>query len=203
MRDSEKDHDTVVQVLAAFVRQHSPVPDPEVAAMSGELDIPGPKDDVQAALTVLGRRPNRSETQLDLSFTALWRVDLRGARLRGANLFGTEFHGADLRSADLEETLLSAANFQDAQVGGLILRGANLVGERVAADLTVSQLLSTTFDSATQLPLNLASDPEVKRQRIVKRRRTRLAGVGRGKPAEERAAELALVRVLQTRVAPR
>ncbi|GGZ89993.1 hypothetical protein GCM10010371_57390 [Streptomyces subrutilus] len=142
MRDSEKDHDTVVQVLAAFVRQHAPAPDPEVAETSGDTDLPGPKDDVQAALTVLGRRPWRNESQVvDLSFTALWRVDSARARLAGANLFGADLQRADLTGADLKSARLSAATFTGAQVKGLDLRGADLTGERIAAHLDVSQLL--------------------------------------------------------------
>lgn len=164
MRDSEKDHDTVVQVLAAFVRQHAPAPDPELPDPSDQMGFPAPKDDVQAALTVLGRRPARSESQVvDLSLTALWRVDLAGARLAGANLFGAELQRADLTGADLKRARLSAAVFTDAKVKGLDLRGADLVGERVAANLDVSQLLQATFDKSTRLPLTLGNDAEVKK----------------------------------------
>ncbi|WP_420082858.1 pentapeptide repeat-containing protein (plasmid) [Streptomyces sp. JL4002] len=164
MRDSEKDHDTVVQVLAAFVRQHAPAPDPEVAENSGETDVPGTRDDVQAALTVLGRRPWRDESQaVDLSFTALWRADLVGARLAGANLIGAELQRADLTGADLKEARLAAATFTDAKMHRLDLRGADLVGEGFAAHLDVSQLLQTTFNQATKLPLNLSTDAEVKK----------------------------------------
>lgn len=63
MRDSEKDHATVVEVLAAFVRQHAPAlmsreraADDEEDAEVREDSPRSPAEDVQAVLTVLGRR---------------------------------------------------------------------------------------------------------------------------------------------------
>ncbi|MFE5517286.1 pentapeptide repeat-containing protein [Streptomyces virginiae] len=164
MRDSEKDHDTVVQVLAAFVRQHAPAPALDAATASRKAALPAMRDDVQAALTVLGRRPRRVESQVvDLSFTALWRADLAGARLADANLIGADLRLADLTGADLKRARLWAVRFTDAEVKGLDLRGADLVGERVAAFLNVGQLLQTTFDQTTKLPLKLSADAEVKK----------------------------------------
>src|SRR5664280_1778444 len=52
--DSERDHRIIVEVLSAFVREHDPptATDPSVTG----LRIPS---DVQTALTVLGRLPQR------------------------------------------------------------------------------------------------------------------------------------------------
>ncbi|MEU5218898.1 pentapeptide repeat-containing protein [Streptomyces sp. NPDC020807] len=165
MRDSEKDHDTVVQVLAAFVRQQAALPDPDLPDPGDQIPRPGPKEDVQAALRVLGRRPNRVESQrLDLSFTALWRVDLSGARLEGADLFGAELHHADLRYTDLKGAELGAVELEDAELAHADLRGANLAGRlNIAAKLEVDQLLQAVFDKHTKLPLHLAHKPEVKK----------------------------------------
>lgn len=63
MRDSAKDHSTVLEVLAAFVRERA----------SAQNSIT-PTADVQAALTVLGRRPKRHEP---------FALDLSKAHLRG------------------------------------------------------------------------------------------------------------------------
>lgn len=87
MRDSEKDHQVIVEVLASFVRQHAPirqharVPDGEPAAEPASRH---PEEHVQAAVTVLGRRPERAETmRINLSG-----IDLHGADLRHARLVG-------------------------------------------------------------------------------------------------------------------
>jgi hypothetical protein len=88
--ESSRDHDTVVQVLAAFVREHASIGttrpvlwiDPPPRLRKGQASgDPQPVTEVQTALTVLIRRPTRDEHEpLDLR-----RSDLRGADLSGMN----------------------------------------------------------------------------------------------------------------------
>ncbi|KKD09723.1 pentapeptide repeat-containing protein [Streptomyces sp. WM6386] len=127
MRDSKKDHATVVEVLAAFVRERAAAGNEEGADEKGIK----PDEDVQAALTVLGRRPihgdgpsciNLRHTDLrgaDLSDAKLDQVDLRGARLQRAHfarasLRDAVFQGAALHMADFSFTQLSGAIFYQA-----------------------------------------------------------------------------------------
>ncbi|UXY27563.1 pentapeptide repeat-containing protein [Streptomyces sp. HUAS TT20] len=127
MRDSKKDHATVVEVLAAFVRQRAAAGNEEG---SDEKDVK-PDEDVQAALTVLGRRPihddvptyiNLRHTDLrgaDLSDAKLDQVDLRNARLQRVHfarafLQNAVFQGAALHKADFSFTHLSGAIFYQA-----------------------------------------------------------------------------------------
>src|SRR5215217_410104 len=94
--DSERDHPTVVEVLSAFVREHSqPSTDDSVGDDNGGPLAPPPEPgerkpttDVRAAVTVLGRLPQRGHIS---------RGNLEGAWLRGAHL-----EGADLDWAHLE-----------------------------------------------------------------------------------------------------
>ncbi|WP_406322557.1 pentapeptide repeat-containing protein [Streptomyces sp. NBC_01637] len=163
MHDSEKDHETVVQVLAAFVRQNAPLPDPDLPD-PGEAP-PAVPDDVQAALTVLGRRPKRMESQnLDLAFTALWHADLSGADFSHANFFGSDMRYVNLTGARLKGALLGGADLEHAMLKDADLRGAELVGSpyRVGAKLTADQLLEARFDEATELPDVLRNHPAVK-----------------------------------------
>lgn len=180
MRDSKKDHDTAVQVLAAFVRKHAPAPDPDLLRPDErDVPMPAPKDDVQAALTVLMRRPTREEKQpLDLSFTDLRRADLSCGYLRDADLTGAALDRADLSGAVLAFAHLAGADFADANLTNTDLRGADLVGDRLAAQISVEQLLETEFDASTKLPLHLANHPQVKptpvkRLRVFTRNRAR------------------------------
>jgi hypothetical protein len=78
-RDSEKDHWPVMELLTTYVRENSPVTDRGNAQESGVAKKPRPRTDIQAILTVLGRRERRYERIGQV-------IDLHGANLRGANL---------------------------------------------------------------------------------------------------------------------
>jgi hypothetical protein len=131
MRDSDEDQPAVMEVLAAFVRGHAPRKPGAPAAPSAtpgatppapQVSPPvSPPADVQAALTILGRRdPGHDRgTYLDLQRVDLRGADLRGAHLRGAYLGDADLRGADLRGADLRGT----------DLGGT--RSANLQGARL------------------------------------------------------------------------
>ncbi|WP_063806780.1 pentapeptide repeat-containing protein [Streptomyces regalis] len=126
MRDSEKDHATVVAVLAAFVREKAPAQeqDSEDAERSVEFS---PPQEIQAALTVLGRRPVREERfRIDLARTDLCGTDLSGARLANADLRRANLELANLADANLAEASLYEARLQRADLRAANLEGANL-----------------------------------------------------------------------------
>ncbi|WP_433288387.1 pentapeptide repeat-containing protein [Micromonospora sp. CA-244673] len=150
MAESDRDHNTVVEVLAAFVRERTrPASAPSATtgpigaehAMSvhtaGLLVQP---TDVQAALTVLGRRPHRPESNsVDLA-----RTDLRGADLAAANL-----QRAELTAANLQGAVLSAANLQGADLVEANLQRADLVEANLqGADLTAANLQRADLEHA-------------------------------------------------------
>jgi uncharacterized protein YjbI with pentapeptide repeats len=141
--DSKRDHPTVVEVLSAFVREHS-------QPSTGDDDKGGePTTDVLAAVTVLGRLPQRTQVSrgnlegayvesAELEHAHLERANLRGAHLRGANLDWAHLEGAILQRAHLEGAYLQhahlqgadllGANLEGAYMGGANLRGAHLNG---------------------------------------------------------------------------
>ena len=149
-RESEADHWPIMEVLCAFVRERT--------AWAEERESPTTAAaDVQAVLTVLGRRARgheqREEQRLDLRRTDLRGVDLSDlhleraclleAHLEGADLQGVHFEGADLRrahlsnadlveanlkGADLREAHLQAAYLVEAHLEGADLGGAHLEG---------------------------------------------------------------------------
>ena len=130
MRESPADHSTVVAVLAAFIREKA-YADPSVIDLSTlvtQQSEPKPSTDVQAALTVLARRPKRPEPDsLDLSRTDLRGADLRWARLEGASLEAAWLHYANLSSANLKDAFLRGAQFQHAWLVGTDLDDADLI----------------------------------------------------------------------------
>ncbi|MFF7525123.1 pentapeptide repeat-containing protein [Streptomyces pseudovenezuelae] len=141
MRDSPKDHATVVEVLAAFIREHAPAP-PRDDPPSQSGDQHQPSEHVQAALTVLSRRPDQHEQ---------FRVNLRRTDLRGAYL-----EQAHLRRADLTEARLEGANLFEAQLGEAILSGANLrEADLRKAELEKAGMLKSVLAGAQLKSANL------------------------------------------------
>ncbi|MFD3890865.1 pentapeptide repeat-containing protein [Streptomyces microflavus] len=117
MRDSEDDHDTVVTVLAAFVRQHAGI----------GLGVPRPDEPVQAAITVLGRRPMRREAaRIDLRRTDLTGLDFERANFRRARFGGADLRGANLLRADLTDVWAPNADFRQSYAVSTKFDGANL-----------------------------------------------------------------------------
>jgi hypothetical protein len=180
-RDSERDHPTVVEVLSAFVREHSDpaqiiAPNPMISSARSM-----PPTDIQAALTVLGRLPHRlGVSRGDLAGAFLVGADLTGANLSGARLIGANLSGARLIGANLSGALinradlsgadLAGANLSDAWLGSTMVSGArfsdlqtlrnpvtnirNPGGVEVIrlVGLTQEQLDSVVGDAHTQLP---------------------------------------------------
>jgi hypothetical protein len=155
MLSSEKDHGTVVHVLASFVRVQSRSTEPGARSPSG-----GPGEDVKAAMTVLGRRPECAESDrlrlsdsylrattlrcARLNCAALRRCDLERAHWERASLVGAEMDGANLKNADLEY-----ADLRHASLEGAILTGARLMGAHLAnASITHGALSQTQLDQA-------------------------------------------------------
>ena len=193
--DSQRDHPTVVEVLSAFVREHShptrtTAPNPTIAkvlaallrgrsvpaevqqsspARSGDNDPKGPAPqpkpttDVQAAVTVLGRLPQRrgvSRGDLSSALLAgarLGGANLSGARLDRANLSGARLGGANLSDAwlnraNLSDAELDRANLSDAWLAGADLSGAGLGG----ADLSGAALFGADLSGAGLNRANLS-----------------------------------------------
>jgi hypothetical protein len=109
--DSARDHPTIMEVLAAFVREHSHEPWPPPAGDEpGEPSGRRTRPDVQAAVTVLGRRnPRHDRQRINLADVELTGADLSGARLTGADLTRASLTDATLLSADLSGADLSGA----------------------------------------------------------------------------------------------
>jgi uncharacterized protein YjbI with pentapeptide repeats len=156
--DSERDHPTVVEVLSAFIREGSrkqgtPRAGQGTVQQAAETDTPAPESDatprpptdIQAALTVLGRLPQRPEIpRADLS-----EAQLSGAQLQKANLSGAQLDGANLSGAQLEKANLSEARLDGANLSGADLIWADLSGAWLAdVDLSGAQLLGANLSRA-------------------------------------------------------
>ena len=124
--DSPRDHWTIMEVLTAYVRQNAPL-DPNRPYTEGER----PRTDIQAILTVLGRRetgPNRERfgQSLDLTKSRLCGANLRKANLRWVDLGQTNLQWARLRQANLQQAKLVGANLEGARPVEANLRETDL-----------------------------------------------------------------------------
>jgi len=174
MIDSARDHPTLAEVLAAYVREHAPrARNATVESASGDQaqstsadSSELPTTDVQAALTVLGRRPSghAERGHLDLRWTKLIGADLTDADLAdaylqdadlsfahiwGATLTGALLHNANLYAANLNNADLSGAILTGANLTSVILTGANLTSVTLwGANLTHTRLLNANLRDA-------------------------------------------------------
>jgi hypothetical protein len=137
MRDSPGDGPTVVEVLCAFVRTNGLTP----TRPADPSTIPTVPEDVRAAVTVLGRRPDPGDSHLDFTGTQL---SLPGISLRSANLAHANLAYANLRFANL-----TGADLSGADLSGADLSGADL---RRTKNLTGAAVRCSKVDGQTQLP---------------------------------------------------
>jgi hypothetical protein len=144
MWESKGDHWAVAEVLAALIRERS--------AASSDGGITRQRD-VQAALTVLGRRPHEDKRELDrlrLGHAKLTKTLLRGGRLDGASLRYAQLDGARWEDASLIGTKFRGAVMTGACFEGAVLRNAGLQETDLSeVNFTRTDLLAANLTGAT------------------------------------------------------
>jgi hypothetical protein len=162
-KESEEDYYwPIMEILAAYVRQRTPRTSETDADTNEAMRSTHREPDVQAALSVIGRRTRRYEegdTRIDLEGTDLRNAEFIDANCTGiwfwrADLRGANFERADLRLAMLEDANLSSAEFRDAKVNEAALHSANLED---VLNLTQEQINLAEGNDETKLPDGLAS----------------------------------------------
>lgn len=145
-RDSHDDRIrlAVYEVLTAYVRKHAAW-DPNSPPLDAEdpmVALQRRKPDVQAVITVLGRRDfSLGDPILDLSDTDLRNANLRIADLRRTFMVDAHLEGADLFDAHVEAANLSGAHLEGADLFGAHVESANLTAAHLAgANLTAAHL---------------------------------------------------------------
>jgi uncharacterized protein YjbI with pentapeptide repeats len=166
-KDSPKDHWPIMEVLTAYVREHAKKnptkATAKTSAPNSQVQIPKPAVDIQAILTVIGRRTmtykNGEDQRLDLHETDLSGADLRGLNFRGVDLNFARLSEADLERADFDDAALVLANldganlrlsnFSEALLRGAGLRGAFLISATLErADLSQAILSHAILNQA-------------------------------------------------------
>jgi hypothetical protein len=155
-RDSEQDHWPIMEILTAYVREQAPIREasPNETALSRlERPLPTPTTDIQAILTVLGRR-TRTYGKGEEQSLHLAETDLRGVDLTYAHLENAFFRLSRLDSAYLMEAHLEGVSFHRAHLERATLWQARLEGTDLAyahlehADFTDAHLEGAVFTHA-------------------------------------------------------
>ena len=186
-RVSKEYHWPIMEVLTTYVRMHASVQKTQDKQLSSNSEKPGtnnamrpatvpidaPRPDIQAILTVIGRRERSFEQGkdeiLDLSNTNLVKAylsnaTLSNAYLSGAYLYDADLSGANLSNANLNDTHLSGADLSGAHLNGADLSDAHLtaipsLGVADLSDAHLTAIPSLGVSDAvglTQEQLNLA-----------------------------------------------
>ena len=136
-RESADDHGPVMEILAAFVRQNAP-------RTQDDVSKPRPPEDIQAVLTVIGRRDRsrREANRIDLSSTDLAKANLSGAYLPNVILSGSDLSEGVLNHACLRDADLSKANLSFADLIQVNMSRACLVGTDVTRAFMVNANLA-------------------------------------------------------------
>jgi hypothetical protein len=169
-RESEEDYWPIMEILTAYVREHAPWPPEEPSSEEEVEEGKPPEADIQAILTVIGRReryPGHKESErLDLQGTNLRRssalseahlagayfmgTNLSNAILSGADLSGADLSGADLLEADLSRANLKGADLSDANLAEADIGGADLSEADIGgADLSGAHIGKAHFSEGT------------------------------------------------------
>lgn len=140
-RDHPSQHGLITQTLGAFIRERAPAPTGRF--VDGRYEPPTPADvfvpprtDVQAALSVLGRRERDHDRPMDRPM--LMSVNLSGYDLSGGDFTSATFRGSYLCGTALTGTRLAAASFdyanlERADLFGTDCMGASFVGAAAAS----------------------------------------------------------------------
>jgi uncharacterized protein YjbI with pentapeptide repeats len=164
-RDSERDHWPIMEVFCAYIRNPqncgSPVPLPGAEGSAAKtfqnwLPLVEPRTDVQAAITVIGRRSvariayeRKHGFSLDLSEANLQRSAMTNCDFSNANMNGATLDGAVLGFAHMEAVRFGGASLQRATFEGAFLNYAMFPGAALQnANLNSATLKGVWFDGA-------------------------------------------------------
>ncbi len=186
--ESQRDHWIIMEILTAYVRENAPFNQEALHSNDHQHSTANGNDsfqqnrlptNIQAILSVIGRRKwlaeeveqnhflNLRKTNLkyaDLRAAWLIGANFRGANLERANLMGVNmagaflaeanFRGANLLNASLEGADLRKVNLQGAKLTGVNFHGANFTGANIkGADLSESLLNEVNFSNGRLKPI--------------------------------------------------
>jgi uncharacterized protein YjbI with pentapeptide repeats len=162
--ESEKDQRSILETLCAYVRENSPleIPDDKTAASAFRRNELAPtiprRADVQAALTIIGRRPESVQLRAKQDG---WRLDLRNTNLIAYDLSELNYDRARFDNSLLNTANMIGSSFDYCLFERTFMRGAKMKGARFRStnfadcDLTRAEIEATDFGCATFVDTDL------------------------------------------------
>lgn len=114
--DNGRDHVRIMEILCAYIRENTAVPDLEESADRVRPFVP--RTDVQIAVDVVKRR---NAQQIEREEAAKYRLDLRRSDLRGMDMSRGSFKGAILTRCRFEFANLDDSDFSGARFDHSVL----------------------------------------------------------------------------------
>ena len=162
--DSQKDHWAVMEILTAFVRENShkihTKQDADNKIYKQEDNPIKPREDIQAIMTVIGRR---KWTETEIGGLNLVGVNLMGIRISNANLEKINFGGANLQYAlvantNLKRSFFHNANLSEATFGNVDFEGThffetNLNNAHFGLSFTGGNSSGSHYEYSKNIPL--------------------------------------------------
>lgn len=134
-QDSLRDHIQIMEILCAYVRENSP--ESRLDTVENLDTRPIPREDIQIAITVLGRRTRQ---QLASERRKKFRLDLRRTNLSGINFSNLNFNAAIFFQCRLEASIFRNTQLEGTRFHGSVLNYAEFFG---------AKLVGTVFDYCT------------------------------------------------------
>jgi len=174
-QDSLRDHITIMEVLCAYIRENAVEPTEFEQDEDGEDILLPPRVDIQAALTVIGRRgkdrlaheanPPDGKPAYSLDLRGCWLVKanladapLGSAQMDQTNLAGASLHNANLSGARLSYAILSGSELSGADMAEANLYQANLSSAQLRnANLSKANISSANLSKARLYKVNLVN----------------------------------------------
>lgn len=162
--ESERDQRTILETLCAYVRENSPIEVPETGKQQSTTSpakafrSATSRADVQAALTIIGRRPESLRARAE---KGQWQLDFRNTNLTTYDFSGLNYDRANLTSSFLNGANMSRSSFANCVLARTSLRDANLkeayfcASHFNACDLTGATVESTNFRLANFVQTDL------------------------------------------------
>jgi hypothetical protein len=143
--DSPRDHWSIMEVLTAYVRHNAPASSESATeAQTLITSIPRPATEIQAILTVLGRRRLGHKRERKEQYLELGHCDLRGAFLHVSSMGNASFYLSNLEWTVFQSSHLEGARFGSVHGKWAYFTGAHLQG----ADFDGANLEEATFNGA-------------------------------------------------------
>jgi uncharacterized protein YjbI with pentapeptide repeats len=174
LTESIRDQRAIVETLCAYVRENSPLEIPQDTTKAKEFfsgkNSPAPthRADVQAALTIIGRRPESLRARatiervpLDFRNTNLVGYDLSElnydyARFANSFIDGANMSGASFTGCIFDNTFIRSARMKGASFRSAVFDGCNLSGAEIEeTDFALATLVATDLRSAKVISFNI------------------------------------------------